>query len=73
MLSAFLPRQSILCLLFLSDLSLDNLELFLSVLLCDLLFNHSAVSISLVIFLKCKDSFILRLALHDLILLLNHV
>ena len=73
MLSALLPRQCILSLLFLSYLRLDNVELFLSVLLCDLLFNHSAMSISLVVFLKCKNSFILRLALHDLILLLNHV
>ena len=73
MLSALLPRNCILCLLFLSDLRLDNIELFLSVLFCDLLFNHSAMSISIVVFLKFKNSFILRLALHDLILLLDHV
>lgn len=73
MFSALLPRQCILRLLFLRDLRLDNLELFLSTLLCDLFFDHSANSISLGILHKRCYSFVLRFALHDLILLLGHV
>ena len=73
MLSALLSCQSILYLLFFSDLGLDNLKLFLSILLCDLLFDHMAMSISFVVFLKCKNSLILRFTLHDCLLLLSNV
>ena len=72
-LSPLFPRQCILRLLFLSDLGLDDLELFLSVLLGNLLFNHSAAGISLGVLFKSVDSFALCLVLHDFVLLLDHV
>ena len=72
-LSTLLSRQCILRLLLLSDLGLDDFELFLSVLLGDLLFNHSAAGVSFRVLFKRVDSFILCLALHDVVLLLDHV
>ena len=72
-LSPLFPRQCILRLLFLSDLGLYDLELFLSVLLGNLLFNHSAAGVSFRVLFKSMDSFALCLVLHDFVLLLDHV